>query len=95
MRNTKSKTIPNCLRKYRKVRGLKQKEVAKILGFKSASMISRWERGYCLPSTLNLFRLAILYRTMVEAPYVDLLKTMREDLFKKEAKVLKKKQQNA
>ena len=32
MKDTKTKTIPNCLRRYRKARGLNQKEVAKILG---------------------------------------------------------------
>ena len=88
MRNTRQRAIPNCLRRYRKARGLKQKEVAKILGLKSASMISRWERGLCLPSTLNLFRLAALYRTMVDALLIDLLRELREDLHKREEEVL-------
>jgi len=86
--NIKSKPIPNCLRKYRRSRGLKQNEVAKILGVKSASMISRWEKGICLPNTLNLFRLSILYRTMSDALFIDLKNTLRSDLNKREERIL-------
>jgi transcriptional regulator with XRE-family HTH domain len=91
MRNTKPRTIPNSLKRYRKARGLQQKEVAKILGIKNASMISRWEKGICLPSTMNLFRLAVVYRTMVDALYIDLLRASRADLHKREKRVLKTK----
>jgi transcriptional regulator with XRE-family HTH domain len=80
------KRIPNCLRKYRRARGLNQKEVAKSLGLKSASIISRWEKGICLPSTINLFKLAALYRTLVDALFIDLLRFLRQKLIKKEKK---------
>ncbi len=89
MRNTKPRTIPNSLKRYRKARGLQQKEVAKILGIRSASMISRWEKGICLPSTPNLFRLAVVYRTMVDALYIDLVRASRAHLHKREKRVLK------
>ena len=91
MKNIKHKSIPNCLRRYRKARGLKQKDVAKILGLKSASMISRWERGLCLPSALNLFKIAALYRTMLDALFIDLLRVLRNDLRKKEERALRRK----
>ena len=91
MKNVKPKTIPNCLRRYRKARDLKQKDVANILGLKSASMISRWEKGVCMPSALNLFRLASLYRTMADALFIDLLRALRSDLHKKEERVLRRK----
>jgi len=87
MKNIKNKGIPNYLRKYRRARGLKQKEVARILGFKSASMISRWEKGVCLPCTLNLFKLASLYRTMADALFIDMLRALRNDIYKREVKV--------
>jgi transcriptional regulator with XRE-family HTH domain len=90
MKNVKHNTIPNCLRRHRKARGLKQKDVAKILGLKSSSMISRWENGLCLPSALNLFRLASLYRTMADALFIDLLRALRSDLHKREEKVLRR-----
>jgi len=88
MKRNSHKKIPNCLRKYRKARGLNQKEVAKVLGLKSASLISRWEKGICLPSPINLFRLAALYRTLVDALFIDLLRFLRQELIKKEKKSL-------
>jgi len=84
------KNIPNSLKRYRKARGLQQKDVANVLGLKSASMISRWEKGLCLPNTRNLFRLAILYRTMSDALFLDLIKQMKNDIQKREQKILMK-----
>ena len=86
----KEKNIPNSIKRYRKARGLQQKDVAKVLGLKSASIISRWEKGLCLPNTKNLFKLAILYRTMSDALFIDLIKQMRNDLQKREQRVLRK-----
>lgn len=85
MEITKNKNIPNQLRKYRKVRGLTQRAVAHILGFADASCISRWEHGICLPSTVNLFRLAAIYHTLVDALYIDVLRTVRENIRRAEA----------
>lgn len=82
------KLIPNSLKKFRKIRGLKQKDVAKILGLKSTSMISRWEKGVCLPRPLTMFKLAILYRTMVDALFIDLRRALIYELSKREEKVL-------
>jgi len=84
MKKIDYKNIPNCLRKYRKARGLNQKDVAKVLGLKSASLISRWEKGICLPSPINLFRLAALYRTLVDALFIDLLRFLKQELIDKE-----------
>ncbi len=84
------KNIPNCLRKYRRVRGLKQHEVAVILGLKSASLISRWENSGCIPDTVNVFRLSILYRTMADALFIDLVRRLKPELLKREEMLLKK-----
>lgn len=89
MKNAKYKRIPNCLKKYRRASGLKQKEVAKILGLKSTSMISRWEKGICLPSSLNIFRLVVLYRTMVDGLFIDLRSSLKQEIQKREQQVLK------
>jgi len=91
MKHTKHKRIPNSLRKYRRARGLKQKEVAKILGLKSSCMISRWERGHYLPQSVNIFKLAVLYRTMADALFIDLRKLLQEDILKAEKKFLQNK----
>jgi len=82
-------SLNNCLRKYRRLRGLRQKDVADILELKSTGMISRWEKGVCLPETINVIRLTVLYRTMAEALYIDLVRNLKEDLLRKEEKVLK------
>ncbi len=91
MKCIKYKKISNCLRKYRKLKGLKQKDVAKILKLKSTSMISRWENGTVLPNSLNIFRLSLLYRTLIDALFIDLMRLLKEDIRKREEKVLKAK----
>jgi len=58
---------------------------------KSTGLVSRWENGICLPSALNIFKLAILYRTMAEALFINLVKMMKEKVLKREEKVLKRK----
>ena len=93
MKHTKNKRIPNSLRKYRKARGLKQKEVANILGLKSSSMISRWERGHSLPQPVTIFKMAVLYHTMADALFTDLRRVLQEDILKAEKKLLKLKPQ--
>ncbi len=98
MRKDKNRTrfnnIPNSLRKYRRARGLKQKEVAELLGLKGSSTISRWEKGAVLPKPLNIFKLAAIYRTMVDALFIDLLKAVKADIFRREDKILKSKAEN-
>ena len=80
--------FPNCLRKYRRARGLTQQQVAKVLGLKSTGVISRWEKGVCLPDTMRLCHLAILYRTMTDALLIDILRALRSNIRKQEEAVL-------
>ena len=63
--------------------------MARILGYASTSLISRWEKGVCLPKPVNLFKLAALYRTLVDALYIDLLRSIREELRAAEEELLK------
>jgi len=91
MKNVNYKSIHNCLRKYRKARGLNQRKVAEIMGLKSSSIISRWEKGICLPSSFNIFKLAVVYRTMVDALFIDQLRELKDSLYKKEEELLKNK----
>jgi len=88
-KNNSFERVPNSLRKYRKKRGLKQKDVAEILGLKSTSIISRWERGFVLPKPVNVFKLASLYRTITEALFSDLVRSVKNDIHKKEEEILK------
>ena len=84
MPNRVNKFMPNCLRKYRKAAGFKQKEVARILGLRSASVISRWENSICLPKLSSAFKLAVLYRTMVDALFIDLRALLKDEIHKNE-----------
>ena len=88
MHKEEYKTTPNCLRKYRLALGLKQKQVAKILGLKTHSRISMWETGDCLPSALNVFRLSALYSVMIEALFIDLVRSIRIEVKAEAEKVL-------
>ncbi len=87
MTKVKNRRIVNRLRKYRRARGLKQHEAARILGL-DASSLSRWEQGICLPSVMNMFRLAALYRTLVDTLYIDSLRTIREEIRQREVDML-------
>jgi len=83
MNRSTVKPIRNCLRKYRKESGLKQTEVAKILHLRSTAIISRWEQGASMPSVLNALRLAVLYRTMMDAFFLDLRWSVRKELVRR------------
>lgn len=52
-------------------------------------MISRWEKGTCLPNSLNIFKLSLLYRTLVDALFIDLMRLLKKDLREREENVLK------
>ena len=79
MANVKSH-IPNSLKKYRDRMGYSQKEVARILGFKSAGRLSRWERGLAMPSVENLLKLSFLYSTLPAQLYSDHWQELTETL---------------
>lgn len=81
------KSIPNCLRKQRKAAGLTQKQVALVLGVSNTGMISRWENGSRFPSPVNIFRLSVLYNTMADALYLDLIMALRNEVLTKRTEV--------
>jgi len=88
MKRIKHTLICNHLRKYRKARGLSQRDAARILGYVNSSRLSRWEHGTCLPKPVNMFKMAALYRTLVDALYIDMLRSIREEVQKREQQVL-------
>ena len=95
MKTTHPKPIPNCLRKYRKASGLKQREAARILGLADSSLVSRWEQGTRLPSAVNLFKLAAVYRTLVDALYIEGLQDIRAEVRGRERRILKHEQHDS
>jgi len=89
MRNVDYKNIPNCLRKYRKARGLKQKDVVKILNLKNTGMISRWEKGVCLPSLINAFKLAGLYCVLGDALFFPLIRQIKKKIMERQNEIMR------
>lgn len=76
----KYRGIPNSLRKYRKISGYTQTQVADMLGVRNSAMISRWENASRFPSYPNVLRLAALYSTMSEALFIDVNRAVREGM---------------
>lgn len=66
--------IPSRLKYFRRLMQLTQYQVADRLGIKSASRISQWEKGLCMPSVENLIKLSAIYHTLVNELYDELYK---------------------
>ena len=90
MRTVRRKQIPNLLRKQRKLAGYRQKDVANMLNLKSASMISRWEKGAVAPSLLNLLKLSIIYSTLCDRLYDELVGRVRKAILVKKENVVRR-----
>jgi transcriptional regulator with XRE-family HTH domain len=73
----------NNLRDIRVSLGLKQIDVAGMLGHASSDRISHWEKGVAFPGMVNLFKLSLIYRVPPEQFYVDLYKSLADELQQK------------
>ena len=76
----------NELKKHRVLMGFQQKEVAKLLGLKSPSRISRWEKGLAMPSVDNLIKLSILYATLMNELYLERYMEIKQNYLQQQAK---------
>ncbi len=75
-----SRHFPNKFRKYRKLSGYSQQEVAWLIGHRTTSRLSRWERGAGKPSVENLYKLSVLYKTLMEVLCGDSCKEARKEI---------------
>jgi transcriptional regulator with XRE-family HTH domain len=75
----------NNLRDIRGSLGLKQTDVAGMLGHASPDRISHWEKGSALPGVINLFKLSLIYRVPPEQMYADLYKSLADEFQQKMA----------
>lgn len=62
----KNKEIGTRLKSLRKNKGLEQQEVAKLMGYKSDTTISKWENGKNLPNGGKLAKLASIFNTSTD-----------------------------
>lgn len=65
---------------YRRINGYSQKDVARILGHGSTSIISRWEKGISIPNLFSLVKLSILYKTLIDQLYFDIVRDLRLEM---------------
>ena len=73
----------NNLRDIRVSLGLKQTDVAAMLGHASPDRISHWEKGVAFPGVVNLFKLSLIYRVPPEQMYADLYQSLANKLQQK------------
>ncbi len=64
--------------------GYKQEFVMEYLGLNSTNRISRWEKGLAMPSVINLFKLSVLYNTLVDQLYSEQIYEIKRNLKNKD-----------
>lgn len=69
---------------YRKRMGYTQKQVAHLLGHKTASHLSGYEHGKRLPSLETALKLEIVLRVPVAFLYQDLCRKLKREIRQKE-----------
>jgi transcriptional regulator with XRE-family HTH domain len=72
-------SLPNTLKANRKRIGLKQLELANLLGIISAERISMWEKGKSFPGIVNLFKLSLIFDRAAHELYPELYQTLRTE----------------
>lgn len=77
----KPRRYPNILRVTRQNAGYQQKQVAKYLGYQTATPLNHWENEARLPSTPNLMKLCILYNKTPKELYPEYYETIRQEMF--------------
>ncbi len=60
--------------------GLKQRQVAQLLELYDTKPLSLWENGTAMPSSINLLKLSIIYRTFPNELYHEHFIELRDEL---------------
>lgn len=92
----RSRRIKNYLWITRKRMGLAQKQAAFLLGHKTTTQLSRYEKGVRIPSLKMALKLEIIYATPVRALFSELYDEVREDVREKRetlSKMLKREEE--
>lgn len=82
-----TKKINNSIWTTRKKMGFSQKRVARCLGFRRTSDLSRYENGQRFPGLINALKLEIIYRTPVAFLYGNLYRELKMEIRKREEKI--------
>jgi transcriptional regulator with XRE-family HTH domain len=76
-----SKQFPNQIRRYRRQRNLRLRDVSYLGDFGSPAPLSNWEKGRKLPSLANALKLSAVIGCPVELLFKDLFDRFRHEAF--------------
>ena len=79
----------NRIRQFRMEKGLTQRELARILGYKSVSSLSHLERGCKLPSIKTAMRLEIALQRFIGDIYPRLYGKLRKPVARRREQLFK------
>ena len=81
-----SKSIKsNQIRRYRKKRCLRQRDVLKLVGLQHPSNLYRWETGQKIPTLMNALKLSAALNCPVELLFLDHFKQIRQEMYPERA----------
>ena len=83
----KTMTGKNSLWVARNRMGFSQIRVARALGLKRTSVLSRYEHGTRVPSLVNALKLEIVYRTPVDFLFSDLYLDLKKQIRSEEERI--------
>jgi transcriptional regulator with XRE-family HTH domain len=69
---------------YRRRMGFTQKQVARLLGQRDASMVSHYEHGRALPPLAVALSLEVVYRVPVAFPFPDMYDELKRKIRQQE-----------
>jgi transcriptional regulator with XRE-family HTH domain len=81
------KVHKSLLRIHRKRSGLSQKELANLLGYKNAAVISRLERGQCPPRLWQFLALEIVFGVRLAELFPPLFVNVEDDVMRRAYKL--------
>lgn len=90
MPSKKQKITSNQIRRYRRRRNLKLRQVATLVGLRSVSHVSHWEKGRKLPTLQNALKLSAIIKCPVEVLFFDLFDSIRREILTKQRSQLSK-----
>jgi transcriptional regulator with XRE-family HTH domain len=79
-------TIPNDIRRYRKQRRLRLRDVARLVGIRVEHHVSHWESGARVPTLDSALRLSAALRCPVEVLFSDHFRKIREEVITRQSK---------
>ena len=79
------KRIENRIWKYRTAGGLKQSQLAFLIGQKNSGQVSRYERGLVIPNLEQLMKICFGLETEIKDLYPDLITKWRQETEVKKA----------